>query len=156
MSVIGPEAWSESDALAALLTREPLFHRREFVFDEASFDAEIAPDFFEIGASGAVYTREFVRETVLARLAGVASDSLAGGFLVADAATREVASGLWQITYTLHGQGRLTRRSTVYRRTKTGWQAASIRARWSPSPPADPAHRAQGGATRREGRLASR
>ncbi|CCH76786.1 conserved hypothetical protein [Nostocoides japonicum T1-X7] len=108
--------------VAYLLAREPVFDRPEIIWDEMSFDAEIAPDFHEISASGRCYEREAIKEIVLGRLAGTHARSLAGGYRIEHADVRELATGLVQVQYTLHAEGRVTRRSTLYRLT-TRWQA---------------------------------
>ena len=64
-----------------VISREPVCDLPEFIWDEVSFDAEIAPDFAEIGDSGAWYSREEVRRVVLCRLAGTHPISLAGSQL---------------------------------------------------------------------------
>ena len=43
---------------AELVEREPIFHHRELIWDEQSFDEQIAEDFSEIGASGTCYERK--------------------------------------------------------------------------------------------------
>ena len=48
------------DVLAELIAREPIFHRLELGTSRADFEAQTAPDFFEVGASGAIYDRETV------------------------------------------------------------------------------------------------
>lgn len=106
-----------------LLAREPVFDRPEFIWDDDTFDAQIAPDFVEIAASGAWYKREDVKRVVLGRLAGTHPISLAGGYRIEDAEVVDLADGLAQVRYTLHGQGRVTRRSTLYRREGRAWQA---------------------------------
>src|SRR4051812_37488444 len=106
-----------------LMGREPLFDRPEVIHDEASFDREVADDFLEIGASGATYLRAEVREVVLGRLSGTHPTSLLGGYRIEDAAVRELAPGVPRVTFVLHAQGRVTRRSTLYRQSGVGWQA---------------------------------
>ena len=61
---------------AELVEREPIFHHRELIWDEQSFDEQIAEDFSEIGASGTCYERSEVKEIVLGRLAGTHLDRL--------------------------------------------------------------------------------
>lgn len=53
--------------LAELMAREPLFHHREIVHSAETFDAETADDFWEVGASGQVYSRDDVRSVILQR-----------------------------------------------------------------------------------------
>ena len=48
------------DVLRELARREPLFHRRELVNSRADFERETADDFWETGASGRRYSREYV------------------------------------------------------------------------------------------------
>lgn len=112
-----------SDEISAyLLAREPVFDHPELIGDEASFDAEIASDFHEITASGQCYEREAIKEIVLGRLAGTHANPLVGGYRLEHPDCRELTTGLVQVQYTLHAQGRVTRRSTLYRKT-TRWQA---------------------------------
>lgn len=53
------------DLATFLVRREPIFHNPEVIWDEASFDAEIASDFREIGASGSCYERQAIKDVVL-------------------------------------------------------------------------------------------
>lgn len=111
------------DIRACLLAREPVFDQPEFIWDENSFDAEIAPDFREVGASGRRYEREYIKRVVLKRIEGTEPSSLTGGYRIEDVDARPLVDGLVHLSYTLHAQGRVTRRSTFYRRTPVGWQA---------------------------------
>lgn len=52
-----PELQSILDGLSA---REPIFHRAEFGTTRADFEKMTAEDFWETGASGRIYSREFV------------------------------------------------------------------------------------------------
>lgn len=105
-----------------LLSREPVFDLPEIIWDEDSFNAEVAADFHEIAASGTVYDRQTVQGIVLDRLAGLRPTSLDGGYRIEDAEVRLLGTDVAQVLYTLHGQGRVTRRSTLYRRRGTRWQ----------------------------------
>ena len=55
--------------LEAVVAREPLFHHRHLVADRDDFDREVGPGFWEVGASGRRYSREFVWSVVAERLA---------------------------------------------------------------------------------------
>ena len=58
--------------------REPIFHRLELGTTRADFEAQTSPDFWEVGASGAIYDRETVWSVLEARYADAeyaASDS---------------------------------------------------------------------------------
>ena len=112
----------DDETTRALIAAEPVFHQRAVIFDEASFDAAVAPDFEEIGASGHCYPRDQVRRVVLARIAGTRPDSLDPGWRIADAEVRTLGPGVAQVRYTLHESHRITQRSTIYRWTPAGWQ----------------------------------
>lgn len=58
---VNPQTMTEPPWHRDLLAREPILDRPERIWDEASFIAEIAPDFQEIGASGARYDREEIK-----------------------------------------------------------------------------------------------
>lgn len=111
------------DDIRALLDREPIFHRREIVWDAESFDDATAPDFREIGASGRCYERAEVRATVLGRFAGTHGDSLPNGYEIRDAEVARLTDDVVQVRYTLVDPMRITRRSTLYRRRDGRWQA---------------------------------
>jgi len=118
------EPWSATNAgLAALLeelkSREPIFHRPEFGTTRADFDRMLAADFWEIGASGRRYTREFVLEELERRYAGSYQDE----WETSEFSCRELAENLYLLTYTLlQNKVRKTRRSTIWRRTGEGWK----------------------------------
>src|SRR5438105_15803777 len=104
--------------LAELLAREPIFHHRELVHDRASFERETAPDFWEVGASGRRYSREFVWETLAERFKG---EEMAT-FELSDADVREIAPQTYLLTYTLGDGAPVTRRLTVWLGSaRAGW-----------------------------------
>jgi hypothetical protein len=98
-----------------LRAREPLFHHRELVFSRESFDAETADDFWEVGAYGKVYSRDQVRAEIIRRLAAEPEDALVSeGWTTEDHRVRELADDTYLFTYVLRGQGRVTRRATIW------------------------------------------
>lgn len=111
--------------LEELAAREPLFHHREIVDSAVAFDLEVADDFWEVGASGRVYDRQAVKQSILRRLADTAvDDMLVEDWRTADHQIRELARDTFLLTYVLHGQGRVTRRATVWRHdADRGWHA---------------------------------
>ena len=106
-----------------LIRREPIFHHPELIWDARSFDEQIAGDFNEVGASGRRYSRSEVKEIVLGRLKGTQTDSLADGYRIEEAESRLLADDVVQVLYTLRTPSRVTRRSTLYRRRDSTWQA---------------------------------
>jgi len=105
--------------LRELQSREPIFHRREFGASRRDFENMMDPGFWEVGASGRRYSREFILDTLDSRLASSDEDRWeAVGFYCF-----EVAPENFMITYTLYQGPRVTRRATLWRRSKKGWKA---------------------------------
>jgi hypothetical protein len=103
--------------LRELRDLEPIFHRG-LTLDE--LEAQVAPDFWEIGASGRRYSREFVLETVRGRLERAEPEE---PLETSEFSVRDLGSGTYLLTYTLRQPNRLTRRTTLWRRSGTGgWQ----------------------------------
>ncbi|MYN18214.1 DUF4440 domain-containing protein [Rugamonas sp. FT107W] len=104
--------------LSELSAREPIFHRREFGTSREDLLKMTADDFWEIGASGAVYDRNFVIATLLERYQSPEPDDL----VCSDFTIRQLAHGLYQLNYVLQQPGRRTRRTTLWRKTNEAWQ----------------------------------
>lgn len=108
-----------SALLEELSAREPLFHRRAFWSDRASLEAMIAPDFWEVGASGRVYQREFVIETVLGR----AAQEEPHAWPCREFRLRQLGERTYLLTYLLEEPVRTSRRATIWERSDDGWRA---------------------------------
>jgi hypothetical protein len=107
-----------ASVLTELAAREPIFHRPELSTTRAHFDAMMAPEFREIGASGTPYSREEVLNILEQRHATPHTDI----WETSDFRCQLLAPGLYLLTYTLlQNHVRLTRRSTIWRRTPAGW-----------------------------------
>ncbi len=104
--------------LAELVAREPIFHRLELGTTREDFDAQTAPDFWEIGASGRAYSREFVWATLATRYAAGADDP----WQTDRFHCRELAPATYLLTYVLRQGERTTRRATIWQRTTSGWR----------------------------------
>lgn len=63
--------------LAELQQWEPIFHRREHVGCREDFERQTAAGFWEVGASGRRYSRQFVWSVLRERLASGEEDSFA-------------------------------------------------------------------------------
>jgi len=109
----------DDDVLAQLLAREPLFHRLERGTTRADFEAATAPDYWEVGASGAVHDREVVWSVLAERYAHPQPEE----WVVDGAACRPLGGTTHLLTYRLQFLGRTTRRATVWERTPEGWRA---------------------------------
>lgn len=107
--------------LAELVAREPIFHRLELGTSRADFEAQAAPDFWEVGASGRVYTRAVVWAILAERYAdpGYAAGD---AWETSDFACREIAPETYLLTYVLRQDERVTRRLTVWQRSAGQWR----------------------------------
>ena len=105
--------------LAELSAREPIFHRPEFGTTRADFERMTAEDFWETGASGRRYSREFVLDELEKRFAVPHADVWeTSGF-----ECRRLAEKTYLLTYTLlQDHVRLTRRATLWQKTAEGWK----------------------------------
>jgi hypothetical protein len=107
------------DVLAELSVREPIFHRPEFGTSRADFERMTAEDFWETGASGRRYSREFVLNELEKHL----SKSHEDVWETRDFYCRKLGEETYLLTYTLlQGGERLTRRATIWERSKDGWK----------------------------------
>jgi len=109
----------ELEAVAVeLLRHEPIFHRREFGCSRQDFEKMTTPTFWEVGASGRRYSREFVLDVLEERYKNVTETS----WEIEDFFCQELAADQYLVTYTLHDAERATRRATIWRRTAGAWQ----------------------------------
>jgi hypothetical protein len=105
--------------LKELSDREPIFHRPEFGTTRADFERMMVEDFWEVGASGARYSRQFALEELDRRQAAPREDV----WETSDFCCRQVAPDVYLLTYTLLQQRvRRTRRCTIWKRTDQGWR----------------------------------
>jgi hypothetical protein len=107
-----------ADVLEELKSREPIFHRPELGTTRADFEGMTAEDFWEVGASGRRYSRAYVLDELERRYAGEHADV----WETKDFHCRRLAEDLYLVTYTLRQGERVTRRSTIWQRTKAGWK----------------------------------
>jgi hypothetical protein len=104
--------------LEELQQREPIFHRPEFAATRRDYEDMTDAKFWEVGASGKRYSREFVLHTLENR----APDPEEAKWLTRDFQCLEIADNNYLITYILFQGPRVTRRSTLWRRTDGGWK----------------------------------
>ena len=104
--------------LEELKLREPIFHHPELGTTRRDYENMTDAEFWEVGASGRRYSREFVLHTLQNR----APDPEESKWLTRDFQCREIAADNYLITYTLFQGARVTRRSTLWRRTAEGWK----------------------------------
>lgn len=107
-----------SDVLDELVRREPIFHRPELGTSRGDFEKMTEATFWEVGASGRRYSREYVLSVLEKRYAEPYMDD----WETRDFHCAEIAPDNYLLTYTLAQGNRITRRSTIWRRTPEGWK----------------------------------
>lgn len=114
---------TDSTTTKALRRREPLFHRRDLVSSAADAEREMAADYWEIGASGRRYSREFVLATLTERFAAGPDAYDAEGWTVTDFDVRKIADRSYLVTYLLDEKPRLTARASLWQGSEAdGWK----------------------------------
>ena len=119
-----PESFTQTHAdllpiLHELLPLEPIFHAKEFGLSRADFEKRMSPDYWEVGASGRRYSREFILG-FLAKNPPV--DAVSAAWQVSDHTLRQLGPDTYLLTYTLVQGERLTRRSTIWQKTEECWR----------------------------------
>jgi|SRR5271165_7095662 len=104
--------------LEELKQREPVFHHPELGTTRGDFENMTDANFWEVGASGRRYSRQYVLDILATRVA----DPAEAVWITRDFHCLEVAAENYLITYTLLQGKRVTRRATLWRRTKAGWK----------------------------------
>lgn len=105
--------------LEELRRREPIFHTPEFGTTLADYERTTSPDFWEVGASGRRYSREFIFRT-LSESPPV--DAISAGWESYDHGLCRLGADTYLLTYTLQQGSRLTRRATIWRNAPEGWR----------------------------------
>ena len=98
---------------------EPIFHTSEFGLEPADFERRTALDYWEVGASGRRYSRDFILQ-MLADSPPV--DATTARWRASGHGLRRLGPDTYLLTYSLRQQDRLTRRSTIWQHTPAGWQ----------------------------------
>lgn len=107
-----------SDVLAELIRREPIFHHPEFGTTRRDFEDMTETTFWEVGASGRRYSREYVLDMLEQRYRNPAEDR----WETKDFHCLEIARDNYLLTYTLAQGERVTRRATLWRRCDLAWK----------------------------------
>jgi hypothetical protein len=107
-----------AQVLNELRQQELIFHRPEFEKTRQDFEQMTDPAFWEVGASGQRYSREYVLDTLEKR----AQNPVEETWETQDFQCLELGAKTYLLTYKLIQGERLTRRSTIWRSTEMGWQ----------------------------------
>ena len=107
--------------LEELKSREPIFHHPEkFGKTKEDISKQICDEFWEVGASGNVYTKKDVIETLLERYNDQDYQDI---WEAKDFELTKIAPNNYLLTYILiQDKTRVTRRSTLWRRIKGDWK----------------------------------
>lgn len=107
------------DVLAELSRLEPIFHWPPRDMTREQLLKSTVEDFWETGASGRRYSREFVMDELERRMSKTEPDV----WQTSDFHCRQLAPDVYLLTYTLLQEGmRLTRRATIWQKTQEGWK----------------------------------
>ena len=109
---------SQLDVLKELMRREPIFHHPEFGTTRLDFEKMTEVTFWEVGASGRRYSREYILDVLEERFRNPVEDI----WETKDFHCLEIARDNYLITYTLIQGARITRRATIWRRSEFGWK----------------------------------
>jgi hypothetical protein len=107
-----------TEVLDELRAREPLFHRPEFGTTRSHLEAMTTEDFWEVGASGRVYSRAYVLDVLEERYQQTDEDE----WETSDFYCRWIGPDVYLLTYTLRQARRVTRRSTLWQHTPGQWK----------------------------------
>jgi len=107
------------EVLEQLRSREPIFHTARFGQSLEDFERSTAPGFWEVGASGRRYSRDFILEL---RKDKALLDAEEAGWKAAEFGLRRLGEHCYLLTYTLDQSGRLTRRATIWEQSQNGWR----------------------------------
>lgn len=102
-----------------LRRREPIFHTPAFGLTPGDFEATLAPDYWEVGASGRRYSREFILRMFKQQ---PPVDATSAGWESREFGLRRLGVNTYLLTYTLQQGRRLTRRSTIWEIIGEQWR----------------------------------
>jgi hypothetical protein len=105
--------------LEELRAWEPIFHTPRFGSTPKEMEQVLAPEYWEVGASGRIYTRDFILQHLSEH---PPLDAATAGWLCSNHAIRALGADTYLLTYTLEQGPRRTRRATIWRRSRAGWQ----------------------------------
>jgi hypothetical protein len=104
-----------------LKSREPIFHHPEkFGKTKEDIENQMCDDFWEVGASGTVYNKQDIIQTLLERYNDPSYQDI---WEIQNCALKEISADNYLFTYTLiQNYSRMTRRSTIWQRIDGVWK----------------------------------
>ncbi len=108
-----------SPVLVQLQALEPLIYvANDGQQPREHFEQLLAPGFWEVGASGRIYTRDVVLDTLEARQLAPYAET----WQASEHGVQQLATDLYLYTYALTQPTRVSRRATLWREVPGGWQ----------------------------------
>lgn len=104
--------------LEELTAREPLFHRLPAGARRRDYENLMAPEFWEVGASGRRYSRDHALDVLEERSQRAEEDR----WETSEFHCLELCAGTYLLTYTLLQADRKTRRATIWRQVGERWE----------------------------------
>ena len=104
--------------LDELIRIEPIFHTTEFGTTPADLQRRMSPSYWEVGASGRRYSRDFILHNFEQT---PPIDAHAAGWQATDHALRRLGPQTVLLTYNLQQGPRLSRRATIWQHSPEGW-----------------------------------
>ena len=95
-----------------------IFHGPAWPTEREALEALVARDFWEVGASGRLYSRDVALDSVSTRAADPANES----WETSDFDLLTLANDTYALRYALRQGGRRTRRVTIWRRGEGQWE----------------------------------
>lgn len=99
-------------------SREPIFHHPEFGTSRSDFEQMIVEDFWEVGASGRRYDRQFVLDNLEERHSVPVEEE----WHVEECECRPLSGTVYLFTYLLWQGERRTRRATIWMQDGPNWK----------------------------------
>lgn len=115
MQITPPHLEAVLDELKSL---EPIIYAANAGKTSAYFEALLAPEFWEIAASGKRYNRTFVLKALTERQQNPFEQT----WETTDYFVQQLSDELFLITYTLHQPTRVSERTSLWRKHEGRWQ----------------------------------
>ena len=108
-----------SGIIEELKKREPIFHHPEYGTSREDFEKMTEETFWEVGASGNRYSRDFILDTLEKRFQNPQEEDLE----IKNFHCLEISLNNYLVTYTLiQDKERVTRRSTIWKKKVNDWK----------------------------------
>lgn len=103
-----------------LINLEPIFHHQELGTSKEILENMISDDYWEVGASGKVYTKKFIIDTLIERYSKSYSEDLE----MINFRCQKIENNSFFVTYKLiQNKNRYTNRVTIWKKVNGYWKA---------------------------------